>query len=220
MESSAAADTIGQSCDGRRRDAKALSYSELAARRRQGGDSGLADNDRRLMLLAEALAAKKDALTEANDLRDRLAAAVIQYEDQEKASEDPATLVGKLSDALDRFERLTIQINRTNNETRLTFDGREMSIMEAVALRDRPTIEVKAPRAAVEAVEEGLETGKTSKKRPAYYQQAARRSKDDVRMVPRIDVAAERRVADELSERVRRLDLALQQRNWATELVE
>jgi len=169
MESSAAADTIEQSCDGGRRDAKALSYSELAARRRQGGDSGLADNDRRLMLLAEALAAKKDALTEANDLRDRLAAAVIQYEDQEKASEDPATLVGKLSDALDRFERLTIQINRTNNETRLTFDGREMSIMEAVALRDRLTIEVKARRAAVEAVEEGLETGKTSKKRPAYY---------------------------------------------------
>jgi hypothetical protein len=172
------------------------------------------------MLLAEALAAKKDALTEANDLRDRLAAAVIQYEDQEKASEDPATLVGKLSDALDRFERLTIQINKTNNETRLTFDGRDMSIMEAVALRDRLTIEVKARRAAVEAVEEGLETGKTSKKRPAYYQQAARRSKDDVRMVPRIDVAAERRVADELSERVRRLDLALQQRNWATELVD
>ena len=55
------------------------------------------------MLLAEALAAKKDALKEVEDLRERLAAAAVRYEDQE-ASEDPADLVAKLDDALDRVE--------------------------------------------------------------------------------------------------------------------
>jgi hypothetical protein len=176
--------------------------------------------DRRTtMLLAEALAAKKDALTEVNDLRERLAAAAVRYEDQQTASENPVELVGKLADALDRFESLTVQINHTNNETRLTFDGRELSIMEAVALRDRLTLEAKARRSVVTAVEEGLETGKSGRKQPAYYGAQARRSKDDVKKLPQVDVAAERRVADELSERVRRLDIALQQRNWTTELI-
>ena len=43
------------------------------------------------MLLAEALAAKKDALKEVDDLRERLAAAAVRYEDQDAASEDPAS---------------------------------------------------------------------------------------------------------------------------------
>lgn len=110
------------------------------------------------MLLAEALAAKKDALTEVSDLRERLAAAAVRYEDQDAATEDPADLVAKLTDALDRVESLTVRVNRTNNETSLGFDGRNPSIMEAVALRDRLTLEAKIRRGIVEAVEEGLET--------------------------------------------------------------
>ena len=71
----------------------------------------------------------------------------------------------------------------------------------------------------MEAIEEGLET-KSSRKQPGYYQQRERRSKDDVRKVAVIDLGGERRLADELSERVRRLDIALQQKNWTTELVD
>jgi len=172
------------------------------------------------MLLAEALAAKKDALTEATSLRERLAAAAVRYEDQDAATEDPAELGAKLDDALDRLESLTVRINRTNNAARLAFDGRELSIMEAVALRDRLTLEAKIRRTVVEAIEEGLET-KPGSKAPAYYgQQQARRSKDDVRKVVTIDFKEARAAADSLSERVRRLDIALQQQNWTVELVD
>jgi hypothetical protein len=171
------------------------------------------------MLLAEAVAAKKDALKEVEDLRERLAAAAVRYEDQE-ASEDPADLVAKLDDALDRMESLTVRINRTNNETRLGFDGRELSIMEAVALRDRLTLEARIRRGVVEAIEEGLET-KSSPARAGYYPvQTARRSKDDVRKVVTVDYKAARSAADDVSERVRRLDLALQQQNWTVELLD
>lgn len=173
------------------------------------------------MLLAEALAAKKDALKEVNDLSGRLAAAAVRYEDQESAAEDPAELVTKLGEALDRVEDLTVRINKTNNEARLGFDGRELSIMEAVALRDRLTLESRIRRGVVEAIETGLETkpGGGGGFAP-YMGQVARRSKDDVRKVVTIDFKAERAAADGLSERVRRLDIALQQLNWTTELVD
>lgn len=170
------------------------------------------------MLLAEALAAKKDALTEVSDLRERLAAAAVRYEDQDAATEDPAELVAKLNDALDRVESLTVRINASNNAARLVFDGRELSIMEAVALRDRLTLEAKARRAVVDAIDEALET----KRRPRgdFYAVSGRRSKDDIRRVVTVDYKAARRAADDVSERVRRLDIALQQQNWTVELID
>ena len=171
------------------------------------------------MLLAEALAAKKD-FKEVDDLRERLAAAAVRYEDQDAATEDPADLVAKLDDALDRMESLTVRINRTNNETRLGFDGRELSIMEAVALRDQLTLEARIRRGVVDAIDAGLET-KSSAASPAYYgQTTTRRSKDDVRKVVTVDYKAARAAADDVSERVRRLDLALQQQNWTVELLD
>ena len=169
------------------------------------------------MLLAEALAAKKDALKEVEDLRERLAAAAVRYEDQE-ASEDPADLVAKLDDALDRVESLTVRINRTNNATRLGFDGRELSIMEAVALRDRLVMEARIRRGVVDAIDVGLEVKPS--RQPQYYAAPERRSKDDIRKIVAVDYKAARSAADDVSERVRRLDIALQQQNWSVELLD
>src|SRR5687767_7796113 len=81
------------------------------------------------MLLAEALAARKDTIKEIDDLRGRLAAAVVRFEDQDAPADDPADVLIHLARALDRFESLTVRINRTNNQTRLTFDNRELSLM-------------------------------------------------------------------------------------------
>lgn len=170
------------------------------------------------MLLAEALAAKKDALKEVDDLRERLAAAAVRYEDQEAAAEDPTDLVAKLTDALDRVESLTVRINKTNNQAMLAFDGRELSIMEAVVLRDRLTLEARARRGVVDAIDVGLESRQSARANP--YLPQARRSKDDVRKVVVVDYKTARAAADGLSERVRRLDVALQQLNWTTELVD
>lgn len=169
------------------------------------------------MLLAEALAARKDALKEIEDLRERIATAAVRYEDQDTPVESPAGLVSKLADRLDTLESLSVRINRTNNATRLAFDTRELSLMEAIAFRERLTLEAKAHRAAVDAVETALGSASGGRRRALF---GSRRTKDDIREIATIDLAAERSVADGLSETVRRLDLALQQRNWTTELLE
>ena len=155
-------------------------------------------------------------LQEIEDLRERIATAAVRYEDQATPVEDPAELVSKLADRLDTFESLSVRINRTNNATRLAFDTRELTIMEAIAFRERLTLEARARRGAVEAVEAttGAMVGRHGR---ALY--GVRRTKDDIRELATIDVTTERRVADELSETVRRLDLALQQKNWTTELL-
>jgi len=168
------------------------------------------------MLLAEALAARRDTILEVDGLRDRLAAAALRYEDDHAPGEQPADLVAGLTTALDRFERLSVRINKTNNQTSLSFDGRELSIMEAIALRERLTLEAKARRKAIEVVEEATGLGRGRGR--GFL--VSRRTKDELREVPTIDVPAERRASAELSERVRRLDLALQERNWTTELLE
>lgn len=167
------------------------------------------------MLLAEALAARKDAAKEIDHLRARLAAAVLRYEDEEAPAYDPAEVVGELGRTLDRFESLTVRINRTNNQTRVNFDARELSLMEAIALRERLILEAKARRAAVEAVEQATGSGRSGRGWPG-----GRRAKDEVRELPTVELRAERRAADGLSEAVRRLDLAVQQRNWTTQLLE
>ena len=70
------------------------------------------------MALAEALAARKDAVKEIDHLRARLAAAVLRYEDEEAPAYDPAEVVSELGRTLDRFESLTVQVNRTNSGDR------------------------------------------------------------------------------------------------------
>jgi hypothetical protein len=170
------------------------------------------------MLLAEALAARKDALKQVVDLSERLAAAAVRYEDQDGPIEDAATLVGLLDERLDTAESLAVRINRTNNAARLTFDGRDLTIMEAIALRERLTLEARARRGAVEAVEAATGSGSTGRRGRAVPW-TGRRTKDDIRELATIDLPAERRLADGLSETVRRLDMALQQKNWTTELL-
>lgn len=167
------------------------------------------------MLLAEALAARKDAIKQIDDLGNRLAAAVVRDEDQDGPADDPADVLADLTAALDRVESLTVRVNRTNNETRLTFDGRELSLMEAIALRERLLLESRARRSAVEAVERATGSAKSGR---GWL--GRRRAKDEVREIPTVELRLERRAADQLSEAVRRLDLALQQRNWTTDIPE
>lgn len=167
------------------------------------------------MLLAEALAARKDTIKEIDDLTGRLKAAVVRYEDQVSPVEDAGEVLAALGRALDRLESLTVRLNRANNDTRLNFDGRELSVMEAIALRERLLLEAKARRAAVDAVEQATGAGRAGRGWLTH-----RRAKDELRELPTVDLRAERQAADRLSEAVRRLDVAVQQRNWTIELGE
>jgi hypothetical protein len=165
------------------------------------------------MLLAEALATRKDVVKQIEELSRRLSAAVVRYEDESAPFDDPAQVAGELARALDRLEGLTVQIHRANNHTQLAFDGREMTLMEAVALRERLVLESKARHAAVQAIEQAVGAGGRGR---GWL--SGRRAKDDIREVSNVDLAAERRAANGLSETVRRLDMAMQQRNWTTDI--
>jgi hypothetical protein len=167
------------------------------------------------MLLAEALAARKDCVTEIEALSARLKGAVVRYEDQTAAADDPASVLLDLETALDRLEDLTVRINRTNNATRVAFAGRDLSLMEAIAMRERLVLEAKARRGGVEAVELATGVGRSGR---GWL--GTKRAKDEVRELPTVDLQGERSTADKLSERVRLLDLAVQQRNWTTQLSE
>lgn len=172
--------------------------------------------ERCAMLLAEGLAARKDSIKEIEDLRGRLAAAVVRYEDEDSPADDPDLVVNDLTRSLDRFQSLSVQINRTNNATLVRFDGSEVSLMEAIALRERLVLEARARQGAVEAMEAATGGGKSGRR--SWL--GPRRTKDDVRELPRVEFRTARRAADDVSESLRRLDLAMQQRNWTTELQE
>ncbi len=165
------------------------------------------------MLLAEALAARKDSVKEIEALSARLKGSVVRYEDQDASVDDPGNVLLALGRALDRLQELTVRINRTNNATRVAFDGRDLNLMEAIAMRERLVLEAKARRGGVEAVEQAAGAGKGGR---GWL--GTRRAKDDIRELPTVDLRAERSVADKLSETVRLLDLAVQQRNWTTQL--
>jgi len=176
--------------------------------------TGLLDLEN-IMLLAEALATRKDTIKEIDDLTGRLSAAVVRYEDQANPVEDAGEVLTALGRALDRLEALTVRINRANNETRLSFEGRELTVMEAIALRERLILEAKARRAAVDTIERATGASKAGR---GWL--TSRRAKDELRELPTVDLRAERLAANRLSEAVRRLDMTVQQRNWTTDIGE
>ena len=162
------------------------------------------------MLLAEGLAARKDALTQIRTLQDRIATAAVHLED-EKPNEDARELQARLTQALDDFESLSVRINRTNNEAVVAFDGERLTLMQAVARREKLLMAHKARKSVADTIAPVSD-------RYGYHRK--RTSKDDLRQVVTLDVKGERKAADDLAETVRRLDLAVQQVNWTTEMVE
>jgi hypothetical protein len=164
------------------------------------------------MYLAEALAARKDKLTEIDAMRERIVAAASLYEDEEpSAHEDAASLLARMGELLAGIEELNVRINRTNNSTTFVFERKTRTLMEAVALRDRLLLEQRVRKAVVEGLEVALGRGRMS---------FERRSKDDVRRVVSLKPAEMRASADAVAARIRMLDLAMQRANWSTELAE
>ena len=164
------------------------------------------------MYLAEALAARKDALTEIDGLRERIVAAAAHYEDDEiEQNEDATSLLARLTELLDRLENLNVRINRTNNAAVLTFEGRAYSLMAAIALRDRLLLEQRVRKAVVEGLNEALGHGRRS------YE---RRTKDEVRRISSLRPAQVHAAADAVAARIRLLDLAMQHVNWSTDLLD
>lgn len=165
-----------------------------------------------MTLLSEALADRKQLLSDIRDLSERWKNASVRYEDDQSSDESADDLEKKLQEKVEAFRDLQVRINRTNNETKVSFNHAEYTIMEAIALRESWLLLAKAQRATADHAA-GLVKGRT---RSLY---GAARTKDDIRQVASIDIAKTREEADKMSLDIRHLDSAIQQKNWSTELL-
>ena len=164
------------------------------------------------MLLAEALAERKDVLKRIGEYPAKVVEFAVWDEDEKKP--DAAVLVD-LNKAyaadLDRLEELNVKIHKANAVLTVQTEQGEMTIMEAIALRDRLNLGRISADRTKQAVESALG-------RHSLYRRS--RSKEDVRIktlvAPR-DIAREE---DALAGEIRRLDLAIQMVNWSQELPE
>ena len=165
-----------------------------------------------MTLLAEALAERKQALVDVRTLAERLQSAAVRFEnDDPDARENPRAVKDEMLAAIGRYGDLTVKINLTNNTTVVKFDGREMTIMEAVTLREQLKLEASHLRSTADHVQEVLQP---------RHRYGRNRTKEDIREVADVPAKEFQRMADEASEKLRRLDAALQQANWTTEVVE
>jgi phage protein D len=152
------------------------------------------------MKLGEALRLRSDNYKKIAELKTR-AVASAQTQEGADAPDNP----GELLDTIERLSAQTLnlvqRINRTNVETMLP-DGRPL--VDALAERDY----ILVVRSPFEAVAEAA----------SAMQQRYMRS--EIRIVRNVDPVALRGKADELARRHRLLDVAIQEANWVTDLVE
>ena len=150
------------------------------------------------MLLAEALLERADAQRRLAELKHRVAENA-QVQEGEEPAEDPQRLLDEAARVAERIRQLIVAVNVTNAVTRLP-DG--ATVTEALALRDLLGTRVRLLHdAAAQAAQ-----------RPQRFARA------ELRTVPVLDAGVLRRQADRLAVDHRRLDIALQQVNWSTEL--
>ena len=147
------------------------------------------------MRLAEALAERKALDARLSSIEGRLRANA-RIQEGDAVSEDPERLFALLDSTAEELRTLMVRIARTNRET--VVDGRPLADWIAdVSVRRFNILSGVADRAS-ERIE--------------------RRSADDVRVVPVIDVVARKHEADALAARIRGIDARIQAANWATEL--
>lgn len=152
------------------------------------------------MKLAEALVQRADLKRRLAELQNRLTQNV-RVQEGESPHESPDVILRELTDALTAYRTLIQRINRTNAATRLA-DGR--TITDHIAERDVLIIEQRALDSAIKA---STETN-------------WRYSRTEIKQVVTIDIPTVRQQLDEVSKRLREVDLSIQKANWEVELGE
>lgn len=149
------------------------------------------------MRLAEALAERKALDARLSSIEGRLRANA-RIQEGDVVSEDPERLFALLDSTAEELRTLMVRIARTNRET--VVDGRPLA--DWIAERDVSVRRFNILSGVADRASERIE----------------RRSADDVRVVPVIDVVARKHEADALAARIRGIDARIQAANWATEL--
>lgn len=152
------------------------------------------------MKLSEALALRADLNKRIADLANRMVANATVQEGSDPGEDANALLAQSEAMAL-QLQTLIADINKTNLATKLA-DGRTLT--EAIAERDILLVRISTHRRLADA---GL-----------IKQTVHTRS--EVRFTSMVNVTQLRQKVDELSHAHRKVDVLIQEANWATELVQ
>jgi hypothetical protein len=153
------------------------------------------------MKLAEALANRADLQRRVEQVRARLQKSALVQEG-ESPPEDPQELLEESERLVSELERYVRRINRTNLSATLA-DG-EPTLTDALARRDALALRYGNLKTLVNTASDRM---------PRY-------GRAEIRILPAVEVGPLRRRMDELARQRRELDIAIQQANWATDLIE
>lgn len=151
------------------------------------------------MKLAEALSVRKDLMKRIAQLQSRIANNV-KVQEGDEPLEQPAELMKELDTCLGQLEEIIYRINATNTQTT---NAQGVSLTRLMAQRDVLTMRVGALRSVFNTASESQ----------------SRYSQSEIKMVTVIDVKKLGKQVDELSARLRVLDMEIQALNFATDLV-
>lgn len=150
------------------------------------------------MKLAEALVLRADTQKKLASLRQRLGSNAVVQEGNDP-HEDPSMLMKEAFGSLKELRELVGKINAANAANRLP-DGRTLT--DAIAQRDELTQQHSLIQHAIAS----------SSKEPDRY------SMTEIKWVACVDVKALQKQSDDLSKKIRELNLMIQETNWKTDL--
>ena len=151
------------------------------------------------MKLAEALSRRSALEEKINELKTRLADNV-KVQEGDQPFENPKDLIKDLDRVLDEFQMMVFRINLTN--TRTVVDGRTLTDM----LAERDMLKKK--------------TRILSDTLSSLTDRGSRYSRNEIKYVATVDPADLRRLFDDASSRLRKLDLRIQSIGWEADLLE
>ncbi|MBP7950727.1 MAG: DIP1984 family protein [Verrucomicrobiales bacterium] len=150
------------------------------------------------MKLAEALVLRADIQKKLESLRQRIGKNAVVQEGS-KPHEDPAQLMKEAFGVLTELRELVQKINAANTANRLS-DGRTLT--EAIAQRDELTQQHSLIRHAIDS----------SGHEPERY------GLREIKWVACIEVKKLQKQLEDVSKRIRELNLMIQETNWKTDL--
>lgn len=152
------------------------------------------------MKLAEALLLRADLKKRYAQIQGRITANVLVQEGDEPF-EKVDELLEEARGILEQFERIVVQINRTNLQSRLASG---MTLTEALARRDRLDDQFRVLSAIMNQV----------------GQRTSRYGRSEIKIVSVVDVKQIREQMDQIASERRQLDTTIQAANWTVDLLD
>ena len=151
------------------------------------------------MKLAEALSIRKDLMKRIAQLQGRIANNV-KVQEGDEPLENPDELMKELDSCLKQLEDIIFRINATNMKTK---NAKGVTLTQLMAQRDVLTMRVNTLRNVFNSASESQN----------------RYSQSEIKMVTVVDVKKLGKKVDDLSAKLRVLDMEIQALNFSTDLI-